>query len=191
MMVFAYKDIMEVVRVLSDDRNMVVCVKENGKGALVTGGMAGLGGLLLGPIGLALGGAVGGVMAAVWARGKTRPLHKVITEEMSQHQRDTLVECLSNVLTNLEVTDALALVAAVRGDQELKDRLITEMLTFLSQTCKIYVNPEDEEEIEGANANANANEFPAPTEEARARIMQIHARKMNVCPDVNYEELAR
>eukprot|EP00092_Neocalanus_flemingeri_P026751 GFUD01029003.1.p1 GENE.GFUD01029003.1~~GFUD01029003.1.p1 ORF type:complete len:427 (-),score=166.73 GFUD01029003.1:160-1440(-) len=34
-------------------------------------------------------------------------------------------------------------------------------------------------------------EFPAPTEEARARIMQIHARKMNVDPDVNYEELAR
>merc|ERR1719504_47206 len=28
-------------------------------------------------------------------------------------------------------------------------------------------------------------EFPAPTEEARARIMQIHARKMNVDPDVN------
>merc|ERR1712154_650828 len=27
--------------------------------------------------------------------------------------------------------------------------------------------------------------FPAPTEEARARIMQIHSRKMNVSPDVN------
>ncbi|KJE94023.1 proteasome 26S ATPase subunit 3, variant [Capsaspora owczarzaki ATCC 30864] len=34
-------------------------------------------------------------------------------------------------------------------------------------------------------------EFPLPTEEARARIMQIHSRKMNVSPDVNYEELAR
>ena len=34
-------------------------------------------------------------------------------------------------------------------------------------------------------------EFPDPTEEARARIMQIHARKMNVDPDMNYEELAR
>lgn len=34
-------------------------------------------------------------------------------------------------------------------------------------------------------------EFPAPTEEARARILQIHARKMNVDPDVNYDELAR
>ncbi|KAI8505781.1 26S proteasome regulatory subunit 6A [Branchiostoma belcheri] len=34
-------------------------------------------------------------------------------------------------------------------------------------------------------------EFPMPNEEARARIMQIHSRKMNVSPDVNFEELAR
>lgn len=34
-------------------------------------------------------------------------------------------------------------------------------------------------------------EFPHPTEDARARIIQIHARKMSVSPDVNYEELAR
>ena len=34
-------------------------------------------------------------------------------------------------------------------------------------------------------------EFPHPNEEARARILQIHARKMSVSPDGNYEELAR
>lgn len=34
-------------------------------------------------------------------------------------------------------------------------------------------------------------EFPNPTEEARARILQIHSRKMNVSTEVNYEELAR
>ncbi|XP_024364862.1 26S proteasome regulatory subunit 6A homolog [Physcomitrium patens] len=34
-------------------------------------------------------------------------------------------------------------------------------------------------------------EFPHPTEEARARILQIHSRKMNLRPDVNFEELAR
>jgi len=34
-------------------------------------------------------------------------------------------------------------------------------------------------------------EFPAPTEEARARIMQIHSRKMNISEDVNFDELAR
>ena len=34
-------------------------------------------------------------------------------------------------------------------------------------------------------------EFQLPNEEARARIMQIHSRKMNVGSDVNFDELAR
>ncbi|KAI8097270.1 P-loop containing nucleoside triphosphate hydrolase protein [Halteromyces radiatus] len=34
-------------------------------------------------------------------------------------------------------------------------------------------------------------EFPIPNEEARARILQIHSRKMNVSKDVNFEELSR
>ncbi len=34
-------------------------------------------------------------------------------------------------------------------------------------------------------------EFPLPTEEARAHIMRIHSRKMNVSGDTNYDELAR
>lgn len=34
-------------------------------------------------------------------------------------------------------------------------------------------------------------EFPVPNEAARARIMQIHSRKMNVSSNVNFEELAR
>lgn len=34
-------------------------------------------------------------------------------------------------------------------------------------------------------------EFPHPDEEARAKILKIHSRKMNVHPDVNFEELAR
>ena len=34
-------------------------------------------------------------------------------------------------------------------------------------------------------------EFPLPNETARARILEIHSRKMSVASDVNYEELAR
>jgi 26S proteasome regulatory subunit T5 len=34
-------------------------------------------------------------------------------------------------------------------------------------------------------------EFPLPNETARARILEIHSRKMSVSKDVNYEELAR
>merc|ERR1711936_1248893 len=34
-------------------------------------------------------------------------------------------------------------------------------------------------------------EFPMPNDDARARIMQIHSRKMDVNDDVNYDELAK
>lgn len=34
-------------------------------------------------------------------------------------------------------------------------------------------------------------EFPLPNETARARILQIHSRKMSTSTDVNYDELAR
>lgn len=34
-------------------------------------------------------------------------------------------------------------------------------------------------------------EFPQPNEQARARILEIHSRRMNVDPNVNFEELAR
>lgn len=34
-------------------------------------------------------------------------------------------------------------------------------------------------------------EFPLPDEEARAQILEIHARRMTLDPDVNFEELAR
>ena len=40
--------------------------------------------------------------------------------------------------------------------------------------------------------NTGKIELPHPTEMARARIMQIHSRKMNVDKDdTNFEELAR
>src|SRR3954466_11947374 len=34
-------------------------------------------------------------------------------------------------------------------------------------------------------------EFPLPNEEARAQILKIHSRKMNLGTDVNFEELSR
>jgi 26S proteasome regulatory subunit T5 len=34
-------------------------------------------------------------------------------------------------------------------------------------------------------------EFPLPNEEARARILLIHSRKMSCSEGINYEELAR
>ena len=36
--------------------------------------------------------------------------------------------------------DAMTLVAVVQGNELLKNRVVTEMVTFLSRQCNIYVN---------------------------------------------------
>ena len=59
------------------------------------------GGLVLGPMGLALGGAVGGALAAYIAQDRFKPLLEVILVDMKQDQRDRMVQGLRNVLTNV------------------------------------------------------------------------------------------
>eukprot|EP00092_Neocalanus_flemingeri_P026268 GFUD01028472.1.p1 GENE.GFUD01028472.1~~GFUD01028472.1.p1 ORF type:complete len:141 (-),score=54.69 GFUD01028472.1:213-635(-) len=139
-MVLAYNDIMELLRVLSEDRNLRVTVSESGKGALVTGGVAGLGGMVLGPMGLAIGGAVGGCLAAWMGQGKFKPLALVITEDMKEEQRQRMVTGVRAIVDNIDAGDAMTLIAMVQGNQMLKNRVVTEMVTFLSQQCNIYVN---------------------------------------------------
>ena len=42
-MVLSYSDVMEVVKILCEDRNLSITVRESGKGAAITGSVAGLG----------------------------------------------------------------------------------------------------------------------------------------------------
>jgi len=139
-MVLSYNDIMELLRVLSDDKNLRVTVTESGKGALVAGGVAGIGGLVLGPVGLALGGTVGGCLAAYMGHGKFKPLAKVIMEDIKDDQKLQLVNAVRGVMGNLDAGDAVTLIALVTSNDGLRNRVVTEMITFLSRQCNIYVN---------------------------------------------------
>eukprot|EP00090_Calanus_glacialis_P016847 TRINITY_DN26376_c0_g1_i2.p1 TRINITY_DN26376_c0_g1~~TRINITY_DN26376_c0_g1_i2.p1 ORF type:complete len:141 (-),score=43.94 TRINITY_DN26376_c0_g1_i2:183-605(-) len=139
-MVLAYNDIMELLRVLSEDRNLRVTVTESGKGALVAGGVAGIGGLVLGPIGLALGGSIGGCLAAYMGQGKFKPLALVIMEDIKDEQRVQMVNAVRAIVDNIDAGDAMTLVAIVSSNEGLRNRVITEMVTFLSRQCNIYVN---------------------------------------------------
>ena len=100
-MVISYSSVLEVMTVLSEEKELRVTVTESGKGALLTGGVAGLGGLLLGPLGLALGGAVGGCIAAWRAQGNFKPVMEVILYDLSQDQRESMVESVRTLLANI------------------------------------------------------------------------------------------
>lgn len=64
------KELLDAVAILTDEREMKVTLKGSAKGALICGGAAFAGAILMGPIGLAVGGTVGGVTAAYMSRGE-------------------------------------------------------------------------------------------------------------------------
>ncbi|KAF3832483.1 hypothetical protein F7725_026148, partial [Dissostichus mawsoni] len=81
------------------------------------------------------------------------------------------------------------------GDREVQ-RTMLELLNQLdgfqpNMQVKVIAATNRVDILDPALLRSGQREFPMPNEEARARIMQIHSRKMNVSPDVNYEELAR
>ncbi|KAJ9557271.1 hypothetical protein OSB04_011885 [Centaurea solstitialis] len=91
------------------------------------------------------------------------------------------------------------------SDERIKDNYILILGTKkVKRTFLVQTSPGEERVIAATNRADILDpalmrsgrldrkiEFPHPTEEARARILQIHSRKMNVHPDVNFEELAR
>ena len=76
-MVIAHSDVVEVLSRLADEENIQAAVKETMKGGLIAGLTCAAGGLLLGPAGLAVGGAVGGGISYALAKDKFKPLSQV------------------------------------------------------------------------------------------------------------------
>nr|CAA16811.1 EG:171E4.4 [Drosophila melanogaster] len=51
------RELMEAIAIVADERNVRVAVKQSGKGAAICAACSFAGGMLLGPVGLAVGGA--------------------------------------------------------------------------------------------------------------------------------------
>ena len=138
-MVIRYNDILTVITTVGDDEQIRVAVKESVKGGLIAGTSCAVGGLLLGPMGLAVGGAVGGAAAAYMAQNAFRPVSTVIMHEMREEQRDQLVAAVRNVLNDADGMDAAEILALVQGSNALKARIASELFTFFARQMNMNV----------------------------------------------------
>ncbi|XP_057707306.1 uncharacterized protein LOC130925391 [Corythoichthys intestinalis] len=114
------EDVMHLCDDISAKKKRKVRVRSAGKGALMAGGSAFVGGLLGGPPGIAVGGVIGGLLGGWTAGGQFRPLPQILAE-LPPAQRQKLYEDVSAVLLGLDWTDAALLLALVMGNPRMED----------------------------------------------------------------------
>ena len=132
-------EVQRVMAVLADEDQLKVTVKSSAYGGVVAGVTTTVGGLLAGPPGLLIGGAVGGLLAYKSA-GNFRPVSQIIND-MNAHERQLLYDTIKDIIDNLHIDDYLALIAFLSGGPGLlvRQQLMDRMVSFLRDQMRLQM----------------------------------------------------
>ncbi|KAB0790213.1 hypothetical protein PPYR_01560 [Photinus pyralis] len=133
------QELMKVAVELSEERNLQVTIIESGKGACIAGGGALLGGLFGGPVGLAIGGTLGSILAAWNGSGKFKSVAEVILEDMTPTQRENLANAIKIALQDVSWEDAVQLTTLIMTNDSLKLLLMNEICKYLKNEMGLRV----------------------------------------------------
>lgn len=125
-------DVMRLLCTVSEAKKMKAAVKHAGKGALVTGAVAFVGGLVGGPPGLAVGGAVGGLLGAWMTSGQFKPVPQILME-LPPSEQEKLFRQVTDIVRNLDWTDAVQLTMLVMGSEALQQRLLALLVGYVTK----------------------------------------------------------
>ncbi|RZC33589.1 zinc finger protein 271 [Asbolus verrucosus] len=117
-------DILKVCEILAEQEELRVAVNESFRGASIAFGSAFVGALLAGPIGLAVGGTIGSVVAAVRSRRKFKSVVHVIMYEMPEGEKQRLAESVRNVLCSIDASDVITLLTILQSNAVLRTAIV-------------------------------------------------------------------
>ncbi|XP_041641508.1 protein C19orf12 homolog isoform X2 [Cheilinus undulatus] len=135
-------DVMRLCCEISAHEQIKAAVKNSTKGAMVAGGAALMCGMLAGPPGIAVGGAVGGLFGAWLTSGQFKPLPQILME-MPPNQQNKLYNDVVAVLGNLDWTDAAQLIALVMGNATLQQQVTAALLNYITKELRAEVRYHD------------------------------------------------
>ncbi|XP_055551749.1 protein C19orf12 homolog [Wyeomyia smithii] len=133
------RELMEAVGTLTDNENVRVTVRSSAKGAAICGATCFVGGLLAGPVGLAVGGTIGAVSAGMMSRGKFRPVSAIIMHEMSEREREQLKERIVYALREFHPTDMAMLLPLLMGNQVAQRAILSTVATFITNEMRMQI----------------------------------------------------
>ncbi|NXE49297.1 CS012 protein, partial [Casuarius casuarius] len=131
-------DVMQLFCHLSQEKGMKAAVRHSGRGALLAGATAFIGGLVGGPPGIAVGGAFGGLLGAWMTTGQFRPVPHILLELPPAEQQKLYDEALV-ILRSLDWTDVAQLTALVMGNASLQQKLTGVLINYLSKELRAEI----------------------------------------------------
>ncbi|XP_069724287.1 protein C19orf12 homolog [Phaenicophaeus curvirostris] len=131
-------DVMQLFCHLSQEKGMKAAFKHSGRGALLAGATAFLGGLVGGPPGIAVGGAFGGLLGAWMTTGQFKPVPQILAELPPAEQQKLYDEAIV-ILRRLDWTDVAHLTALVMSNASLQQQLTGVLINYLSKELRAEI----------------------------------------------------
>ncbi|GAB0195579.1 protein C19orf12 homolog [Grus americana] len=131
-------DVMQLFCHLSQEKGMKAALKHSGRGALLAGATALIGGLVGGPPGIAVGGAFGGLLGAWLTSGQFRPVPQILLELPPAEQQKLYDEAIV-ILRRLDWTDIAQLTALVMGNASLQQKLTAVLINYFSKELRAEI----------------------------------------------------
>ncbi|XP_067007426.2 protein C19orf12 homolog isoform X2 [Anabrus simplex] len=133
------QELMNVLATLSEQQNLRVAVKESFKGGCIAGAGAMVGGMLLGPPGLAIGGIVGACSASVMARNKFRPVAHIILYDMTPRQQQQLATSIRAIVDDFRVEDAAMLLPLLLNNPTTHAAILSLVTEFITREMRMNI----------------------------------------------------
>ncbi|NXH24175.1 CS012 protein, partial [Myiagra hebetior] len=130
-------DVMQLLIRIATVKGMKAAVSHSGRGALLTGASAFVGGLLAGPPGIAAGGAVGGLLGWMTS-GDFKPVPQILME-LPVSERQKLCDEAMAIIKNLHWTDAAQLIALVMANTTVKEKVAGVLISYLTRELKAQI----------------------------------------------------
>ncbi|KAI8045320.1 hypothetical protein M5D96_001500 [Drosophila gunungcola] len=147
-MAVSTQELLSALSILADNENIQVAFEESAKGAAVCAAGALIGGLLMGPRGLAVGGALGGLAAygltegnclLLFISGKFKSLSEVISDDLSDSQRRELKEHVIRAISQIKAVSALEVVGLIFKSKQVQDVALNAVKSFFTDRMRMTI----------------------------------------------------
>lgn len=133
------RELLHAVATLTDKQSMRVTLKSSAKGAAVAGSSSFVGGLLAGPIGLLIGGAVGGLIAYAMTNNQFKPVSHVILHDLTEREQEQLKQHIVDALSEFNPTDLIVIIPLLMGNAAAQKTVLATVVSFLTNEMRMQI----------------------------------------------------